>query len=77
MKYYIIKYNSKFNDDFVTVYHEKMDITPENIGADNKYREHVTSDKRRAMRFYNKREAELVAKLFVREGFSTYEILEK
>jgi len=29
------------------------------------------------MRFYNKREAELVAKLFVREGFSTYEILEK
>jgi hypothetical protein len=29
------------------------------------------------MRFYNKKEAELVAKLFEREGFHTYEILEK
>jgi len=63
METWIIKYDLKINGKFEIVYHKDISNS-ENKSAMNVYVEHVTSDKRKAKRFYNKEEASNIAKCF-------------
>ena len=63
MEKYIIKYRTKTNGKWVTVYH--MDITENNNDETmNVYVEHLTRYKRKAKQFHEQGEAILVAALF-------------
>lgn len=72
METWIIKYNSKINGKFEVVYHEDIKNST-NKEAMNVYVEHVTSDKRKAKRFYDKDEAQHVANWF--SSFSTSQVI--
>lgn len=64
MKNYIIELDTIVNGQPKILYHENISITPRSLGANNIYTEHVTSDIKKAMKFYDAEEAYRIGKLF-------------
>jgi hypothetical protein len=71
---YIIKIKTKVNGVFEIAYHENMTINNPKNGAINTYVEHITKDKKRALPFFEKEEAERLAQFF---KYSQYRIINK
>jgi hypothetical protein len=64
METFIIKYKMRIDgDDDVTAFHENIKNC-ENLSVMNVYVEHITYDKKKAKVFFDKEEAERVAKMF-------------
>jgi hypothetical protein len=74
MEKYIIELQTKINGNFEKGYHEKL---TESTRKDtmNVYVEHVTTDKRKAKRFYDADEAQRFATLFARENLQTAKVI--
>ena len=71
---YIIKIKTKVNGAFEVGYHENISINNPKNGAINTYVEHITTDKKKALQFFDKDEAERLAKFF---NYSQYRIINK
>jgi hypothetical protein len=63
MDKYIIEWETIVGGETKTHYHEKMEYNS-NDGVMNVYVEHITSEKKKALRFYNENEAINVARMF-------------
>lgn len=63
MEKYLIELDTKVNGKWQKGYHENL-TNNENKQAMNVYVQHITSDKRKAKRFYDKEEAQKFATLF-------------
>jgi hypothetical protein len=74
MEKYLIELQTKINGEFQKGYHEKL-MESTNKYAMNVYVEHVTTDKRKAKRFFDKDEAERFATLFTRENLQTAKVI--
>jgi len=63
MDKYIIKWETIVDSETKTYYHEKMELNS-NDSAMNVYAEHITSEKKKALRFHKEDEAINVARMF-------------
>lgn len=63
MEKFIISYRAKVNGVWGNYYHEKMELNTD-LTAINVYKESITPEKRKALRFYLLDEAQKVANLF-------------
>lgn len=70
MEKYIIKRKIKFNGEFRELYHESLKPS-NNKSAMNVYVENVVMDRKKAMVFYSKREADAMAIYLVNSSEST------
>jgi hypothetical protein len=71
---YIIKIKTKVNGAFEIAYHENITINNPKNGAINTYVEHITTDKKKALQFFEKEEAERLAQFF---KYSQYRVINK
>ena len=71
---YIIKLKTKVNGAFEIGYHENITINNPKNGAINTYVEHITTDKKRALAFFDKEEAQRLAVFF---NYPKYRIINK
>jgi hypothetical protein len=71
---YIIKIKTKVNGAFEIAYHENITINNPKNGAINTYVEHITTDKKKALAFFDKEEAERLAIFF---KYSQYRVINK
>jgi hypothetical protein len=71
---YIIKIKTKVNGAFEIAYHENISINNPKNGAINTYVEHITTDKKKALQFFDKDEAQRLAVFF---KYSQYRVINK
>jgi hypothetical protein len=71
---YIIKIKTKVNGAFEIAYHENITINNPKNGAINTYVEHITTDKKKALQFFDKDEAQRLAQFF---KYSQYRVINK
>lgn len=53
----------KIDGKFIKGFHEKIELNPSN-DSNNVYVEHITSEKKKALRFFERSEAEKIASVF-------------
>jgi hypothetical protein len=71
---YIIKIKTKVNGVLEIAYHENISINNPKNGAINTYVEHITTDKKKALQFFDKDEAQRLAVFF---KYSKYRVINK
>jgi len=71
---YIIKIKTKVNGVFEIAYHENITINNPKNEAINTYVEHITTDKKKALQFFDKDEAQRLAVFF---KYSQYRVINK
>jgi hypothetical protein len=74
MEKYIIELETKVNGKWEKGYHENLTASTRKDTM-NVYVQHVTTDKRKAKRFYDKEEAQRFATLFTRENLQTATVI--
>jgi hypothetical protein len=72
---YIIKVILTQPGNTETLYHEKLELS-KNKSATNVYVQHLTSDKKKALIFYDKEEADKMA-VFVTDSFLKASVIKK
>ena len=77
MERYIIQWSVLVEGVPKTMYHQTISLTNKRSGCTNVYSEHITNNKKSAMVFYTKKEAEGIGNLFQIKGMHEYTILEK
>jgi len=71
---YLLKFNIKVDGVSGTYYHENITINNNKKGAVNTYIQHITKEKPNALEFFEKDEAERLAKFFM---YDNYKIVKK
>lgn len=74
MEKYLIELNTKVNGEWQKGYHEKISESTRKDTM-NVYVEHVTTDKRKAKRFYDEEEARRFAALFSHPNLQEAEVI--
>lgn len=75
MAKYIVVYDTLENGKRVTRYHQDIYSVDPKVGAMNKYGEVITSDKRKAKRFYDHDEADRVGIFFSHNDFTSHDVI--
>ena len=75
MEKFIVAYDTLENGEKVKRFHEDIYAVDPKKGAMNKYGEVITSDKRKAKRFYDYGEAMRVGIFFAHHDFTSFHVL--
>jgi hypothetical protein len=71
---YILKIKTKVNGINNTYYHENISVNNPKNGAVNTYVQHITNERKKALPFFERDEAERLAVFF---NYSNYSIINK
>ena len=71
---YLLKFTIKANGSNCVYYHENLSLNNPKNGAINTYVQHITSERKQALSFFDKEEAERLALFF---QYDNYKIIKK